>query len=1216
MKEIAIIGMGINLPNIRKISEFWELLESGNDLVDIYPKNRQEEAIKYIRYRRSQSFHKFYKDRPSFHNGCFIKDPEMFDFKFFNVTPKQAQTMDPHQRLLLKTMYKAVDDAGYTNDTMRDTKTGVFVGFASNPGNDYISYVNDIDPNLGQIALTGNVPCMLANRFSNFMNLKGPSILVDSACSASLVATHYAIRSIQNGECNMAVVGGVRLCTPVSEDNTKIGIESSNGKTRTFDADADGTGLGEGSGSIVLKSLDEAIADGDSIYAVINGGAVNHDGKKDSLTIPDAQSQANLLQEAWDNTKTDPKDIGFIEVHGTATKVGDPIEVSGLKKAFSKYDIQPKNCAIGTVKTNIGHLFESSGVVGIIKVALMLYHKSIVPNANFKKENPLLQLNKSPFYINKKTKDWDLRNGKRIAGISAFGLGGTNCHLILSDYAEKPSEIKIAPNTSKYLFILSAHTKNAFTKLIKSFKLLFNENCYQDSLSTLCYTQMFGKKHHDIRAAIVFSTFTELKEKVNDLIPIDIKNDNTKVIQENISNCEEEKYLIKFLRNESIESYPAYLNKNYMKIKTPSCEFDESDCRLLLPRYIQLNNPSFEKDGLLTYQTSYIDEPINKVTIPDSDLSYLLLDVESSQKTKEIEKILKATGSKVTCITISDNLNMVGDKRSIRNIEEDFTLLINFICEEGITQIFHITKSGNSVSNSNILNSNINIKLKSLYYLSKALLKAVYECHLSIITENARYIDGISKKETICPENAAVIGFASIIPRETPFVAVKCIDIEKNTPVRSILFEIGSIINNRIAIYRNGKRYVEQFEYCDVVSSRFSNVEIINDNTYLISGGTGDLGLAVAQMLAEKAKCNIILTSRSGLAPRELWDGITKDDKKVFGKIQIIKKIESLGSKVSIYSVDSSNREQLHCLIHDLIRTYGSIDGIFHTAGVPGKSLIVNKMLDDFEEVIKPKIHGTFYLTEMLGSMKTKFLILFSSVASVFPTAGQSDYGAANSYMDAISTKYNEKVHIASIQWCAWKEIGMAVEYNTNQDVTFKAIPTKQGLECLYDILLHELSNVFVGEINYTSPIIHVLQQLGLRMSADIEDKILLRSKNVNKILNNEQQVMKDKLATVCTLKGRADNIYTDMEKALSQAWSDALGYPEIDIHDDFLQLGGESITAISVVTNINDNLGVKIDVATMLEKSTIKNIARYLDEQIAHNINRNDIVEELVYND
>jgi len=517
MKDIAIIGMAVDLPNTKSLEAFWKLISEANTLVGEFPEKRQEQAIKHMRYRRSRSAHSFKQERESFHNGCFLNDAEMFDYRFFNITPKQAQTMDPHQRLLLKTFYRAIDDAGYANKHFRDAETGVFVGFASNPGNDYTTYINDVDPTLGQVALTGNVPCMLANRISHFLDLHGPSTIVDSACSASLVATLNAVKAIQAGDCRMAMVGGARLCTPIADQSSKIGIESSDGKTRTFDARADGTGLGEGSGAVVLKSLDDAIADGDNIYAVLKGGAINHDGFTESLTTPDAGAQSKLLEKAWANAGIKPTDISYIEAHGTATKVGDPIEINGLKKATSAYDFHQHQVALGTVKTNIGHLFEASGILSVIKVALMLQHKSLVKTANFVTENPLLNLDSSPFFISKETRDWTPVNSKYLAGISAFGLGGTNCHVLIEAAPQTSSETE--HYTGPHLFTCSAPSLQSFERLKQDWIDYLSTRLADDNLAAICQTQLLRRQYHAFRTAKVVSSMEELMAFVSHMSP-------------------------------------------------------------------------------------------------------------------------------------------------------------------------------------------------------------------------------------------------------------------------------------------------------------------------------------------------------------------------------------------------------------------------------------------------------------------------------------------------------------------------------------------------------------------------------------------------------------------------------------------------------------------------------------------------------------------------
>lgn len=1191
--DIAVIGMAVTLPKINTLGDFWTLITSGNDLVDEYPEYRRVESDRFIRYLKNRSLKTVGGERTSFHNGCFLDDVEMFDYKFFNMTPKQATTTDPHHLLVMKTLYKALEDAGYAGDKVAKSDTGVFVGFANNPGQDYSTYILNIDPNLAQVSLTGNVPCMLANRISHFLDVRGPSTIVDTACSASLVATLNAARSIADGYCRMALVAGTRVCTPVNEESSRIGIESYDGKTRSFDASADGTGLGEGSGAVLLKRLDHALEDGDHIYSVIRGGAINHDGATEGITTPDSDSQSRLLVSAWEDAQVDPASIQYIEAHGTATRIGDPIEINGMKRAFAKYDVSPGTCAIGTVKTNIGHLFEGSGVMGLIKTSLSLFHKKLAPVANFKSINPLLQLEGSPLVVSDRLRDWPAAQAPRRAGVSAFGLGGTNCHVVLE---EAPVNVCQPAEDRENIFVFSGLTEKSLRANIQQFDdWLATTTPDMTQLTHAAYTLISGRKHLPFRHAISAGSVSELRQKIAQA-PATF---NKLTLRDDIIDASIEEAADAYLQGYTLNAETLFAKHERRPISLPAYQFDESPCHLFFPKDVNLVPADFTEDGLHTYHVNYVKEDLDRAKIAQTEEKVLLLDCEQSPRCQELNAMLTMTGKTVTVARFGDEFEATADKITLSNREEDYTQLADYIKTQGIQHIIHMTKASSTPDDVEQLDQQVHSKLRSLFYLSRAVIKLASKIHFSIITENVANIDK-SNTDGLTPTNAAVLGLSRVIPREAHYITVKAYDLDSATPTRTLLLELAANDERRMVIYRNSVRYIEQFEYLDVVSTRYSGVKVRKGGNYLITGGTGAIGLEVGKYLTtQSGAVNLFLASRSGLPDRDQWDRLLASNDKQAEKIRQVKELESLGATVTVYAVDCGDTRQLSNLIEILKRTHGDIHGIVHAAGNPGKNVISMRETADFEEVILPKIQGTYVLHQLTKAMNPDFMILFSSVAAIFPTAGQGDYAAGNTYMDTFADQFNGKgTRIMSMQWAAWRDIGMAVDYLTNQDTTFKAIPTQQGINCIDKGLAHIPSRIFVGEVNYPNDIVQWLQEVGIKMSDDIQQKIAV-------VLNKDKPSTKTAASSgdatpqiTMTLSGRSNNDYTATEKAIGNIWADALGYEALDIHDEFIELGGESITAMTIARAITDVLDITVDVGALMEYSTISSLAAYIDSQ------------------
>ncbi|MGD6960815.1 SDR family NAD(P)-dependent oxidoreductase [Fictibacillus phosphorivorans] len=459
-EPIAIIGMSGVMPQSDNLEEFWENLRDGKDMISVVPNDRWD-------------WKEYYGDPAKEVNktdvkwGGFMKETDKFDPLFFGISPREAELMDPQQRIFLQTVWKTIEDAGYRASDLSGSDTGLFVGVATS---DYNEILQDTTAEIEAQTSTGMSHSMLANRISYLLNLHGPSEPVNTACSSSLVSIHRAVESIQNGNCEMAIAGGINvMLTPTLHISfSKAGMLSKDGRCKTFAQSADGYVRGEGSGAVLLKPLSKAVNDGDHIYAVIKSTAVNHGGKTSSLTAPNPQAQANLLIKAYEKAGIDPNTVTYIEAHGTGTNLGDPIEINGLKSAFSKM-LKKLNkplpskpyCGIGSVKTNIGHLETAAGIAGVFKVVLSMKNKQIPSSLHSGEINPYIKLENSPFYVTKKTQPWnELRDEKnqsipRRAGISSFGFGGVNAHIVLEEYIP-PAKISHTALKKHELIVLSA----------------------------------------------------------------------------------------------------------------------------------------------------------------------------------------------------------------------------------------------------------------------------------------------------------------------------------------------------------------------------------------------------------------------------------------------------------------------------------------------------------------------------------------------------------------------------------------------------------------------------------------------------------------------------------------------------------------------------------------------------------------------------------------
>ena len=451
--DIAIVGLAGRFPGARNVTEFWNNLQNGVESIsslsdeEILATGVGAELVANPHYVKA---------------AANIEGHELFDATFFGYSAREAIIMDPQQRIFLQCCLEALEDAGH--DPERSNKlVGVYAG-AGDSG----YFLNYLYPHRNQAGFidpfeigAGNSTSSLPTRVSYKLNLKGPSLAVQTACSSSLVAVHLAVQSLLNEECDLALAGGVNLRLPAKTGYRYQvdGLLSPDGHCRPFDADARGTIFGSGVGVVILKRLKDAIEDNDSIRAVIKGSAVNNDGAcKAGFTAPNPDAQAEVVIEALSVADVSPETITYVEAHGTGTSLGDPIEMTALTKAFGGVAKSDKFCALGSVKANIGHLDAAAGVAGLIKTVLALQHKAIPPSLNFKRPNPNINFEKSPFRVNTQLREWTRNGVPRRAGISSFGLGGTNCHVVVE---EPPTQTRTGAQRQWHLIPLSAKTDSA-----------------------------------------------------------------------------------------------------------------------------------------------------------------------------------------------------------------------------------------------------------------------------------------------------------------------------------------------------------------------------------------------------------------------------------------------------------------------------------------------------------------------------------------------------------------------------------------------------------------------------------------------------------------------------------------------------------------------------------------------------------------------------------
>jgi myxalamid-type polyketide synthase MxaE and MxaD len=500
---VAIVGMGCRYPGAPDIGQFWDMLVNGRDAITEAPKSRWDVEAVYDADPAAPG-------KMSSRKGGFVAHIEEFDAAFFGITPREAPYVDPRQRLMLEIVWEALEDAGIPPCSLAGSQTGVFIATLTSDYSDIL--MRDLR-RAEAYSGPGTANCVVANRISYFLDLHGPSVTLDTACSGSLVALHMACESLRSGECSLALAGGVSV-NLLARSNvffTKAGALSPDGRCNTFDERANGIVRSDGAGMVALKLLPEALAAGDPIMAVIRGSAINHDGRSNGIMAPNGEAQKAVLREAYRRAGVSPAEVQYVEAHGTGTRLGDPIEVRALGEVLAPGRANGERCVLGSVKTNIGHSESAAGVAGVIAASLAVRHGVLPPTVHFTRPNPLIPFDELPFEVRRQAGPWPQEQARRIAAVSGFGFGGSNAHVVLE---EAPADRPEPPRIERpYLLPVSARSPQA----LRALAALYRDRLVSDSMApgAICYTAAARRSHHGFRLAVTGDSAGDLDRNLD-----------------------------------------------------------------------------------------------------------------------------------------------------------------------------------------------------------------------------------------------------------------------------------------------------------------------------------------------------------------------------------------------------------------------------------------------------------------------------------------------------------------------------------------------------------------------------------------------------------------------------------------------------------------------------------------------------------------------------
>nr|WP_269846598.1 SDR family NAD(P)-dependent oxidoreductase [Paenibacillus roseus] len=1236
--DIAIIGMSARLPGAEDIHEYWRNIESGIDSVKQAPQSRRDDTDLYIKFKQMD------KDQVIYPEYGYLEQIDGFDYEFFRMSPREASLTDPHQRIFLEQAWKAIEDAGYGGDRLIGSRTGVYLGYTQSPKDMYCKMIFETDPTLIPIATVGNMQAMAATRISYLLNLKGPALVVDTACSSALVAIELACQAIKQGQCDQAIAGGIKLnIIPLDDKNIRIGIESTDWRTRAFDDTADGSGVGEGAGAVLLKPLKKALRDGDQVYAVIKGSSVTHDGQTAGITVPNPASQTMVIQQAWEEAGIDPETLDYIETHGTGTKLGDPIEIKGIEGAFKKYTDKKQFCAISSVKTNIGHLSEAAGVASLVKMVLSLKYKKLPPTIYFQKPHSSIAFADSPLYVNTKLRDWETDGHPRRGGISGFGMSGTNCHLVLEEAPEQTAAEDVEA-AGPEVFTLSARNEKALQEMLKLYFDYLYTNHDIPSLSNICYTANTGRSAYAHRLALIVQDANDLRDQIGAILKAGLESPAHprafygahRVARANVpakaGELEEQEkgqlgreaaqqlenwmhsgktdqqalqaLCLAYVSGGDVDWTGLYADERRQRVSLPTYPLQNAKCWLEFPEQAVLD--SAEEEGFYFRPAWIAEERSSNASTPLAGSILLLGGQDASSPLAELlaEGYTQDNRQSITVALGDQFVRHHEGSYTIRNTQEDFSRLFNEV-DGALTQIVHMLNldSAGPIDHLEQLEESQNRGLYSLFYLYQAWVqtKGQQKVDLVVLTDSAQEASGLEQQ--IHPEHATAIGFGKVLGKEHPQFEYRSIDIDPETAPEQIADEImhGSGISPSGVSFRAGVRYVEQFEQIAIESVEDEPIQIKDHGVYLITGGVGGIGLETAKSLASSASSvNLVLISRTPLPEREHWDAIVAAgaDDRAASKIQAIREIEAAGGHVKVVSANISDEQELTALLSEVRREFGKIDGVIHGAGVAIDQLLKDKQESVMREVLLPKVKGTWLLDRLTAEDQLDFFVLFSSVATIYYGSTQSDYVAANAYMDSFAhyrSKQGKKT--VTINWTTWKETGMAKNSGVAVDTIFRTLPTSSGINGLMTVLNKRISRALIGTFNYDKFGMMLLEKATVRLSESLQRRF---ERNKQQLADSAKTAKSKETAKSgdVQLSGKDGAAYNETEKALAAVCKEVLGYSEIDVYDNFFELGADSILLMRIHMELEKRYPGVLSIADMFEYSTISKLAEYIVQQ------------------
>ncbi|MCW3466423.1 SDR family NAD(P)-dependent oxidoreductase [Chitinophaga nivalis] len=1163
---IAIIGVAGKYPGADNIVEFWNNLRTGKDSITEIPYERWDHSLFYDpdKTKPGKTYSKW---------GGFINGVDEFDPLFFNISPREAELIDPQERLFLQCAMATLEDAGYTRQKLSayngnglPGNVGVFAGVMYS---EYQLYGAQETIQGRPLAIPGN-PSSIANRVSYYCNFHGPSLTVDTMCSSSLTAIHFACQSIQRGDCELALAGGVNVSVHPNK-YLMLGqgrFVSSKGRCESFGEGGDGYVPGEGVGAVLLKPLSKAVADGDHIYGVIKSSAVNHGGKTNGFAVPNPVAQASVIGHAFRRSGIDPASISYIEAHGTGTSLGDPIEITGLKKAFEAFTAAKQFCAIGSAKSNIGHCESAAGIAGLTKVLLQLQHRQLVPSLHSQQLNSHIDFENSPFVVQQTLATWKrpvlttqgvTRELPLRAGLSSFGAGGSNAHLVIEEYSMPEKALPVSTSSAPYLLVFSARTQERLTVVVQRF-LHYLQTAHTAPLADIAFTLQTGREGLEERLGILV---TDIPSAIS-------------ILTAYLSGETAEENVFSGSIREDKDSLWLMQDEDFRKAAIDSCIQKGKYDRLLAlwAKGYDLNWALLYPDGfpskvsLPTYpfarERYWFRQPAPARTTATALLQKQWVPVSLTAvrpHSQQVVILVTASGRELgAAIQAQLAQSIVAEVSQVETLPiatGGVIDLTGYGCDDTdlswLGAVQHLIETG---PRSGMRFLGVTSDLENYKHTAVATTGALHAGLYRLLGAEYKYI------------SSCHLDVLSGLP----------VDLLATAVIRAFQWE-GEATS---LCFREG-----QYQECVLDTAAPAaprTVRFTDKDVLVVTGGTRGIGYLCAQhFITRYGVRHVLLTGREQLPPRAEWEQHIAMDGRYTSKLRNLLLLTAGGVTVEAVSVDLTSAAAITALVTNVHADGKQIGGVLHAAGLIDAETpaFIRKTAAGIAQVLSPKVAGLQALYTALQHEPLQCFLLFSSVSAQIPAlgSGQSDYAMANAYMDYFAQCHGPLLQ--SIQWPSWKETGIGeVKSMTYTRTGLTTLSNQTGLDLLDEVLAQHIGPVVM-------PAVFV--------PGEWQPAKLLRKEAALPAATAAVPVTFIPPAVPANTTGNTTgwltNIFTKELK---------IDPDRFDTQRSFPDYGVDSVLLSQILGHINRALGEQLDPSVLLEHTTVAALSRWLEKQYA----------------